>query len=60
MSEPTELLWDVRGSKHSGLPPRVVEAPTAAAAVEKYRKALSLSAGAPLTATPHTPANPGE
>lgn len=48
-------LWSVTGSKHSGLPPRVVAAPTAAEAVERYRKALALSAGAPLTAVPAPP-----
>lgn len=45
-------LWRVCGRPHSGLPPRTVAAPTAAEAVEKYRQALSLSAGAPLTAVP--------
>lgn len=59
--QPTEPLWDVRGAKLSGLPVRTVAAPTAAEACEKYRKALALSAGAPLTATPHVPTpNPGE
>lgn len=59
--QPTELpLWDVRGAKLSGLPARTVAAPTAAEACERYRKALALSAGAPLTAVPHAPPAPSQ
>lgn len=43
--------WKVEGRKRSGLPPAVVEAPTAEAAEAIYRKKYNLSGYAPLVVT---------